>query len=70
MTDADDLPAEHPVLATALIAVVGVVGYAVPTALFGRPVDPLPTAAFAGGFTALYWGLIALDRYVPALDLR
>jgi len=70
MTDADDLPAEHPLLATALIALTGAVGYAVPTAVFGRPIDRVPTAGFAVGFTVLYWGLLVLDRYVPELALR
>lgn len=67
MRDADDLPAEYPLLATVLTALVGAAGYVVPTALFGRPVEPLPTLAFAVGFTALYMGSIAVTRRVPEL---
>jgi hypothetical protein len=64
MPDADDLPAERPVLATAVTAVVGAAGYAVPTALFDRAVEPVPTVAFAVGFTALYMGAIVVARRV------
>jgi zinc transporter ZupT len=67
MTDADEFPVEHPLLATALTALVGAAGYVVPTVLFGRAVDPLPTAAFAVGFTALYMGSVAVSRRVPEL---
>lgn len=68
MTDADDLPADRPVLATVLTAVVGAAGYAIPTAVFGRSVEPLPTAAFAVVFAALYMGSIAVTRRVPELQ--
>lgn len=67
MPDAEDLPAERPVLATVLTALVGAAGYVVPTVLFGRSVEPLPTLAFAVGFTALYMGSIVVTRRVPAL---
>jgi zinc transporter ZupT len=67
MRDADEFPTKRPLLATALTALVGAAGYVVPTALFGRAVEPLPTVAFAVGFTALYMGSIAVTRRVPEL---
>lgn len=69
MTDADDLPSEYPLGATVLTAIVGAVGYAVPTALFGRPVEPLPTLVFAIGFAVLYMGLARFEDRIPDLGL-
>jgi hypothetical protein len=68
MTDADDLPTEHPILATTLTAAVGAIGYVLPTAVFGRPIEPAPTLAFAAGFAVLYMGLAALQRRYPELQ--
>jgi len=62
--------ADRPVLATAVTAAIGVAGYAVPTALFGRAVEPVPTVAFAVGFTALYPGSVVVSRRVPGLRDR
>jgi hypothetical protein len=62
MTDAEQFPADHPLVATGLVAAVGAVGYAVSTALFGRAVEPVPVLAFAVAFTACYMGAAVVAR--------
>jgi hypothetical protein len=67
MTDAENLPSDHPVLALGLTAAVGAVGYVLPTAVFGRPVEPLPTVLFAVAFAVLYMGAVFLEDRIPDL---
>ena len=62
MTDAESFPTEHPLIATGLVAAVGAVGYAVPTALFGRTVEVVPVLAFVVAFTACYMGAVVVSR--------
>lgn len=69
MTDADELLTDYPLLAVVLTVLVGAVGYVLPTALFGRPVEAVPTAVFAVGFTVLYLGLARFEDRIPDLDL-
>jgi organic hydroperoxide reductase OsmC/OhrA len=60
--DAEAFPTEYPLAATAITAAVGAVGYAVPTALFGRAVEPVPVLAFAVAFAACYMGAVYVAR--------
>jgi len=62
MTDAEQFPTDHPLVATGLVAAVGAVGYAVPTALFGRSVEPVPVLAFVVAFTACYMSAVVVSR--------
>ncbi len=62
MTDPEQFPTDHPLIATGLVAAVGAVGYAVPTALFGRAVEPVSVLAFVVAFTACYMGAIVVSR--------
>jgi len=68
MTDSDELPMEYPVLVTLLVAAVGALGYVVPTAIFGNPVDPTSTALFAGAFAVVYMGIAFLRQRYPELQ--
>ncbi|WP_299267938.1 hypothetical protein [Halorientalis sp.] len=62
MNNAETFATDHPLAATAIIAAVGAVGYAVSTALFGRPVEPVPVVAFVVAFTACYMGAVVVSR--------
>ena len=67
MVNADDVLEAYPALGAALVAALGAIGYVVPTVVFGRPVEPLPTIAFAVGFALVYLGGKLLRRRFPEL---
>jgi uncharacterized membrane protein YcaP (DUF421 family) len=68
MVASDEITTEYPVAATVVVALVGVVGYVVPTAIFGNPIEPLPTAIFAVAFAVVYVGISVLQQRFPELQ--
>jgi len=59
--EADDVVVDHPVLATAVVAVFATVAYVGVQVVFGDAVAPLETAIFVVVFTAVY---VAGNRYL------